>query len=101
MRIRRKSAATRPAETKWARPGRTGLATATAAIALLAASCGAADETTEASSGDGSGAETAAPTGPRLDASLFSGEAQTIGGESFDLGSLADKDLVLWFWAPW
>ena len=33
--------------------------------------------------------------------SVFSGEFQTLSGETFDLGSLEGQDVVLWFWAPW
>lgn len=41
------------------------------------------------------------PDAPRLDADVLQGQAATIEGTSFDLGSLAGKDLVVWFWAPW
>ncbi len=98
MRMSRRRASERAERTSRRRPSRTGLVAATAAVALLAAACGGSDATESA---DGSATESAAQNGPRLDASLFSGEAQTISGETFDLGSLADKDLVLWFWAPW
>ena len=46
-------------------------------------------------------APTPAPDGPVLDPSVLSGEVTTISGETFDLGSLAGQDLVVWFWAPW
>ncbi len=101
MRLRQKPATIRRPDANGPRPRRMGLAAATAAVALLAAACGGSDDATEASSDGGAETESAASNGPVLDPSLFSGEAQTIGGESFDLGSLADKDLVLWFWAPW
>jgi hypothetical protein len=69
------------------------------ALVMAAAACGSGG------SGDGGG-DTAAPagesaTGPVLDASILSGAATTLDGGSFDLGTLADKDLVVWFWAPW
>lgn len=41
------------------------------------------------------------PSAPRLDADVLQGQANTIEGTSFDLGSLAGKDFVVWFWAPW
>ncbi len=28
-------------------------------------------------------------------------EAQTVTGETVDVGDYAGTDLVLWFWAPW
>jgi hypothetical protein len=31
----------------------------------------------------------------------FSGEASTVDGGQVDLGDHADRDLVVWFWAPW
>jgi hypothetical protein len=42
-----------------------------------------------------------ADTGPKLDPAVLAGQAPTIDGASFDLGSVANKDLVIWFWAPW
>lgn len=52
--------------------------------------------------GDNSGAdESAAPSGPVIDPAIFSGQALTVSGETFELGELAGKDLVVWFWAPW
>lgn len=40
-------------------------------------------------------------TGPVLDPSILSGEAEILDGGSFDLATVANKDLVVWFWAPW
>jgi hypothetical protein len=58
-----------------------------------------ADATTGADAGEpGAAGE---PTGPRLSAEVFDGEATTVDGASFDLATLASKDLVVWFWAPW
>ncbi|MGH1491836.1 MAG: hypothetical protein ACRBK7_21005 [Acidimicrobiales bacterium] len=68
-------------------------AAAIAALSLVAAGCGGTDAD--------SSVEAAAGSGEVIDASVFSGTATTISGESFDLGTLADKDLVVWFWAPW
>ncbi len=50
---------------------------------------------------DGGSDESAAPSGPVIDPAIFSGQAMTISGETFELGELAGKDLVVWFWAPW
>lgn len=72
-----------------------GIAAALLAFSLGAAACGGSDTETE------SGAATESANGPVLDASTFSGEATTIDGASFDLGPLANQDLVVWFWAPW
>ena len=78
------------------------MAAATAAMALLAAACGTAEETIDAAAESAPGeTEAAASNLPVIDASLFSGEAMLVEGGTFDLGTLADKDLVLWFWAPW
>jgi hypothetical protein len=61
-----------------------------AGFALVAAACGGSD--TDTAGGD---------AGTVLDASALTGTATTVSGASFDLGTLADKDLVVWFWAPW
>ncbi len=73
------------------------LAAAAVALSLGVAACGGSDADDAAG---GSDAEAAA-SGPVLDASVFSGEATTVDGASFDLGPLANQDLVVWFWAPW
>lgn len=81
-------------------------------LALIAAACSSADDTAtnaadsttntspadEQTSSSTTKAETNADT---LSAATFDGEATTVDGVSFDLGTLANKDLVLWFWAPW
>lgn len=75
-----------------------------AGASLLAAACGggeAAVDSAVTGAGQGNDGQAQASDGPVLDASVLSGQAMTIGGESFDLGSLAGKDLVVWFWAPW
>ncbi len=41
------------------------------------------------------------PNAPRLDPAALQGQAVTVDGQPVDLASLADKDLVVWFWAPW
>ncbi len=80
-----------------------GLAAAAVALSLGAAACGGSDaDDATAGGSDGDIAEAAASAGgPVLDASVFSGEAMTVDGASFDLGPLANQDLVVWFWAPW
>ncbi len=75
------------------------MATAMAAFGLMAAGCGAGSETDENSAAAPSAS--AAETGPQLDPAVFEGDAQIIDGDRFELGELAGKDLVLWFWAPW
>lgn len=64
------------------------------ALALVAAACGGSDSDVESAGGEGGSSDV-------LDASVLSGQATTVAGDSFDLGTLADKDLVVWFWAPW
>ena len=63
------------------------------ALALIAAACGGSDADVESAAAGGSSEV--------LDAAVLSGQATTVAGDSFDLGTLADKDLVVWFWAPW
>ncbi len=65
-------------------------------LSLFGAACGGTDATDDAAGQAG-----AAQSGTVLDASVLQGQATTATGESFDLGGLADKDLVVWFWAPW
>lgn len=57
--------------------------------------------TTAAAGGGTTTKAPADPKAPRLDPAVLQGQAATIDGTSFDLGSLAGKDLVVWFWAPW
>ena len=81
-------------------------------IVLVAAACGSSSDTQVAGEpSNEAGAETTGampesgaepdPTGPVLPVSVFDATATTLGGEPFDLGPLANADLVLWFWAPW
>jgi hypothetical protein len=32
---------------------------------------------------------------------MFTGTATTLDGEEVDLADFAERDLVVWFWAPW
>jgi hypothetical protein len=63
------------------------------AVAALVSACGGSDAEVEVAASDGGGAT--------LDPSVLAGEAATVSGDVFDLGTLADQDLVVWFWAPW
>jgi len=65
---------------------RTRIGALVVALGLGVAACG------------GASSEQAAPAsaGP-----VFSGEYETLAGDTFDLGSLEGRDVVLWFWAPW
>ncbi len=71
-------------------------AAAIAGFSLVAAACGGADEDVVVSAADG-----ASESANVIDASVLTGTATAINGETFDLGTLVDKDLVVWFWAPW
>ena len=81
--------------------GRVRLAAGAAALAMLAAACGGSDADDPIAAAGDSGAGSEAAAGPVLDASVLAGDAPLVAGGSFDLGTLADKDLVVWFWAPW
>lgn len=74
-------------------------------LALIASSCSSSEPTAapEVADGETGASQTVSeePVGQRLDPSVLSGEFTTISGETIELGSLADKDLVVWFWAPW
>jgi hypothetical protein len=48
--------------------------------------------------GGGEGSSEPAEPAAAID---FSGEAPTVDGGRVDLGDYADRDLVVWFWAPW
>ncbi|MEM7272568.1 MAG: hypothetical protein AAF547_05760 [Actinomycetota bacterium] len=88
------------------RSARRRMAAVAVAVAALAAACGGGD-TDDAGAAAGSGAgdagaaaeETA--SGPMLAPAVFEVEATTVGGESFDFRTVAERDAVLWFWAPW
>ena len=90
------------------RSRRRGAGAALLGLALTAAACSSTDDTAtspgneqtlSSTASDESSADT--PNADTLGAATFDGEATTIGGMSFDLGALANKDLVIWFWAPW
>ncbi|MGF1596950.1 MAG: hypothetical protein ACFCVK_08450 [Acidimicrobiales bacterium] len=68
------------------------LAAVLLAVAFGAAACGGDEDTSAAA---------AERDGPRLETSVLEGQATTVGGDPFDLGTLANADLVVWFWAPW
>lgn len=68
---------------------------ALAALSLTAAACGGTDADTEVAASGGFEGES------MLDASVLNGTVSDVNGAEVDLGTLADKDLVVWFWAPW
>jgi thiol-disulfide isomerase/thioredoxin len=76
----------------------TAAASAALALAVLTAGCGA-KETAEGTGAktsevDAGGAAAEVPTQLKF-------TATTVDGKSFEGTSLAGKDAVLWFWAPW
>ncbi|MFH9071358.1 TlpA family protein disulfide reductase [Streptomyces alboflavus] len=88
----------------------TTTAVITAAFALLAAGCGSTEQkTTAAESATGEPGRTASPSqgsgatkaasAPVPDELKFT--TTTLDGKKFQGSSLAGKDAVLWFWAPW
>lgn len=82
----------------------TSAASSPATTAAAASSAAATGSSTTGSSATGSPTTTGSkpkPAGPTVDPAVFQGQATTIDGQPFDLGSLANKDLVVWFWAPW
>jgi hypothetical protein len=48
----------------------------------------------------GSSAPEARPAGD-IDPAAFTGSASTVTGDEVELAAFADRDLVVWFWAPW
>jgi hypothetical protein len=48
----------------------------------------------------GSSAPEARPAGD-VDPAAFTGSASTVTGDDVELAAFADRDLVVWFWAPW
>lgn len=77
-------------------------------LLLVLAACGdgGAGDGGAGGSSDGSAAagESAAASD---DSSVASGEhplaitAETVGGDEFDGSAYTDRDVLLWFWAPW
>lgn len=70
---------------------RTAAATLVALMLVLAGCSGSDEDSVAASSGGGD----------VLSPATFEGEAMSVSGETVDLATLADRDLILWFWAPW
>jgi len=61
-----------------------------ALAAVLAGACGGSDD-------DGPSAAPAAD----LDPAALTATATSVDGDQVDLAGYADRDLVVWFWAPW
>ncbi|WP_436793031.1 hypothetical protein [Actinospongicola halichondriae] len=55
------------------------------AVSVALVACGSDDGSTEGAA-------------PSADLAF---EAQTVTGETVDVGDYAGTDLVIWFWAPW
>ena len=72
----------------------TGYAALLFALALLVSACGSSDTSTE--SADGGGFEAASG-----ELATLAGEFDTVAGDTIDLSTLVDSDVVLWYWAPW
>ncbi|KUL35439.1 redoxin family protein [Streptomyces regalis] len=82
----------------------TAAALAAVALAALTAGCGTKEtaggtgaktsKTSKTSKADAGGAAAKVPTQLKF-------KATTVDGKSFEGTSLAGKDAVLWFWAPW
>ena len=68
---------------------RARLLSAVAVGALLLAGCG--------DDGGGPSVEAASDVDP----GALTGTAATVDGGTVELGDYADRDLVVWFWAPW
>ena len=51
--------------------------------------------------GDGSDPPEARPAGNDVELAAFGRTAETVTGEQVELAAYADRDLVVWFWAPW
>lgn len=62
------------------------------AMILVLAGCSGSDDVSVTASPGG---------GDVLSPATFEGEAMSVSGETVDLATLADRDLILWFWAPW
>ena len=59
------------------------------AAAALLVGCGGGSAPPEASPAAG------------VDLAAFERTAETVTGDQVDLAAYADRDLVVWFWAPW
>lgn len=72
------------------------------AMAMLLGACSSDEGGTDtATGGDATSGADASSDLAAIDPATFDGEATTITGEPFDLATVADADLVVWFWAPW
>ena len=60
------------------------------AVALLVG-CGGGDD----------GAGSSGSTDSTVAADAFDGAAPTVDGGEVDLADFGERDLVVWFWAPW
>lgn len=69
--------------------GIAGFGSLLVSIGLLAAACGGSDVARTAGE---------AAAGDDVDLAF---SAQTVDGGQLDFGSLAGRDVVVWFWAPW
>ena len=76
-------------------------------VTLLAAACGGsgADEQTAAPATTAAASTTVAlpedQTGGFQSSTILTGAFTTVDGASFELDSVRNQDLVVWFWAPW
>jgi len=52
--------------------------------------------------GAGCGSDPSAEPDPAgLDPAIFDQTVSAVSGDDVDLAAFADRDLVVWFWAPW
>jgi len=65
--------------------------------ALFATACGGSSEESVAADGDAPAAAAAESSGPEF----LTRTVASVGGSSNDLTEYTDRDLILWFWAPW
>jgi thiol-disulfide isomerase/thioredoxin len=79
------------------RSNRLGLPTLVVTFAALLAACGG----TSGSTGDRGSRDASAPRGKDAKGAPVQFTAPLLGGGEFTSASLAGKDTVLWFWAPW
>lgn len=70
-----------------------------AILCVAAAACGSTGATTVGAPPAASSAAASAPAQSVTEKLAFTGT--TLSGQAFDGASLAGKDAVLWFWAPW
>lgn len=71
-------------------------------LALIAASCGASGSSSEIeTSADISAAEVSAQESAAVEGPAAPILVELADGGQLDWNSLAGKDVMLWFWAPW